>query len=59
MDFDDEALAPKPQPKDLSRLGVEELKEYIAELEEEIVRANKTIAAKQAHGSSVEGLFRK
>lgn len=60
MDFDDENSAQKPQaqPRDLGRLGVAEIKDYIAGLEEEIARARDMIVAKQAHGAKASGVFR-
>ena len=44
--MDEEDLLPrnkKPQPKDLSLLGIAELEEYIAGLESEIARARAEI----------------
>ncbi|MDX1710806.1 MAG: DUF1192 domain-containing protein [Rhodovibrionaceae bacterium] len=59
MDWNDlEPKKKKPAPKDLHVMGVEELEEYIAELEAEIARAREVIAQKQKHRSGVEGLFK-
>lgn len=60
MDEDD--LLPrqkKPQPKDLSRLGVAELEEYIAELEGEIGRARAEIALRQRDRQGAEAIFKR
>jgi uncharacterized small protein (DUF1192 family) len=60
--MDEEDLLPrqkKPQPKDLSRLGVAELEEYIAELEAEIVRARAEIAHRLGQRQGAEALFRR
>ncbi len=61
MDVDDENLPQKakPKPKDLTQMGVAELKSYIAELEAEIARVKEAIAAKQSHGADVERFFKK
>lgn len=60
MDWDD--LDPKKktaQLRDLGTLGVEELRDYIAQLQAEIIRAEATIAAKEKVKSGAEALFRK
>ncbi|CDK98132.1 conserved protein of unknown function [Magnetospirillum gryphiswaldense MSR-1 v2] len=60
MDVDD--LDPKKktaQSRDLGTLGVEELRDYIAQLQAEIIRAEATIAAKEKVKSGAEALFRK
>ena len=61
MDVDDEGLVPetKPKPKDLTQMGIEELRDYIAELEAEIARVQEVIAAKQSHGADAERFFKK
>ena len=46
------------EPLLLDPLGVEELREYIAELRTEIGRAEAAITRKQDHRSSVDALFR-
>lgn len=46
------------KPKDLELLGVEELEEYLAELETEAARVKEKIAAKKAYKSGAEGLFK-
>jgi uncharacterized small protein (DUF1192 family) len=58
----DEDLEPrnkKPQPKDLSRLGVAELEEYIATLRAEISRAEGEIAARKKQRSGAESIFKR
>ncbi|MCW2236261.1 DUF1192 domain-containing protein [Azospirillum canadense] len=60
MDIDDlEPRKAKPAPKDLSSLGVAELKAYIAGLEAEIERARAAIAAKEAQKNAAEAFFKK
>jgi len=51
MDLDEKRI--------LDPLSVEELQEYIVELEEEITRVRQAIVAKQAVRSGAESLFRK
>jgi len=59
MDLNDlEPRKAKPKPKDLELLGVEELEEYLAELEAESARVRDKIAAKKAYKSGVEDLFK-
>jgi uncharacterized small protein (DUF1192 family) len=60
--MDDEDLQPgrKPAPpKDLTLLGIAELKHYIATLEGEIARAQAEIAEKQKHRGGAEALFKR
>ncbi len=45
------------RPMDLSAMGVQELRDYIASLEAEIVRAEEMVARKEAHKRGVEALF--
>lgn len=60
IDADDlEPRKAKPALKELSALGVAELKEYIAGLEAEIARAKAAIAAKEAQKSAAEAFFKK
>ena len=60
MDLDDlEPRRPRPKPRDLDSLSVEELRDYVATLKAEIVRIEAKIAAKQAHLSGAGGLFKK
>ncbi len=62
MMHEDEAPRPKPtrlQPLVLELLGVEELRDYIAELQAEIARAEQDILRKQSHRSAADAFFRK
>lgn len=60
LDTDDlEPLRPKPSKLELETLSVEELNNYIAELEAEIKRVRAMIASKQDHRSDAEAFFRK
>ena len=59
MDLED--LEPRKaiaKPKDLELLGIEELEDYLAELESEAARVRDKIAAKKAYKSGAEGLFK-
>ena len=59
MDLDDlEPRKQKPKPKDLDELGVEELEDYLAELEAEIARVKDKIATKKSYKSGVDSLFK-
>ncbi len=60
MDFED--LEPRKQmtkPRDLSSWSVNELNDYIGNLEAEIARAKKTIAGKQDHRAAAAAFFKK
>ncbi len=60
VDINDDLPQNMPKPKrDLDPLSIEELKIYIAEMEEEIERVLAEIEKKEAHRSGVEGLFKK
>lgn len=48
----------KPKPKDLDLLGVEELKDYLAELEAEAERVRAKIASKTDYKSAAASLFK-
>jgi uncharacterized small protein (DUF1192 family) len=58
----DEEETPRPKrrlaPLVLDTLGVEELREYIAELRAEIARVEGDIAKKQGHRSHAEAFFK-
>ncbi len=43
----------------LDTLGVEELRDYIGELKDEIARTEADIARKQSHKSAADAFFRK
>ena len=47
-----------PAPRELDSLSIEELKEYIAQLEAEIERVKLKIEAKEAHLAGAAGLFK-
>ena len=60
--MDDEDLLPtkKPAPpKDLTLLGIAELEDYIAGLQNEIARAQAEIAEKRKHRGGAEALFKR
>jgi uncharacterized small protein (DUF1192 family) len=60
--MDDSELEPrsKPgQPKDLTTLGIEELENYIADLEAEIARVRVEITAKLGQRRGAEALFKR
>lgn len=60
LDSDDlEPLRPKPTALELETLSIEELNDYIAELQAEIVRVQNAISAKQDHRSSAESFFKR
>ena len=48
----------KPKPKDLDLLGVEELREYLAELEAEAERVRAKIASKTDYKAAAASLFK-
>lgn len=59
MDIEDlEPRKKAPKPKDLESLGVEELEEYLAELEAEAERVRQKIAAKKSYLSGADALFK-
>ncbi len=59
MEIDDlEPRRQAPKPKDLESLGVEELEEYLAELETEAARVKQKIAAKKSYLSGADSLFK-
>ncbi len=59
MDTDDlEPITKKPQKKDLSRMSIEDLKEYIEELRGEITRAEDAIAKKNEAREGAESFFK-
>ena len=60
--MDEEDLTPRKRLqklRDLDPLSIEDLEEYIAELEAEIRRVRDDIEKKQRHRAGVEGLFRR
>ena len=59
--WDEDEPKPKPRrvtPTPLDPLGVSELRDYIAELQVEIVRAEAAIARKEGHRGDAERFFR-
>ncbi len=60
MDLEDlEPRKAKPKPKNLDPLSIDELNDYIAELEAEIARVKADIAKKSAHLSAAAAFFKK
>lgn len=63
MDTDDLEPAPKANANlvgrpDMELMSIDELENYIADLQSEIDRAKGAIAAKQGHRSGAEALFK-
>ena len=59
MDLEElEPKKQKPQPRNLDVLSIEELNNYIAEMQAEIKRVEEKIAAKKAHINAAAGLFK-
>lgn len=59
MDTDDlEPPKKKSQPKDLSRMSIGDLKDYIAELQAEIARAEAAIANKDKARAGAAAFFK-
>ena len=59
MDTDDLEPIIKPKETDFDTLSVEELKEYIIELNAEIKRAENYISSKEKDRLNAENLFKK
>lgn len=60
--MDEEDLQPKrqkPALKILDSLSIEELEQYIADMETEIRRVKAAITAKQSHRSGADRFFKK
>ena len=60
--LEDEDLAAQKQPpkkKDLTPLSIAELEDYIAAMEEEILRVREAIAAKRKQRGGAESLFKR
>jgi uncharacterized small protein (DUF1192 family) len=55
---DAEPTKKKPTPKNLDPLSVDDLREYIAELEAEIERARAQIAKKEAQRQAASAFFK-
>lgn len=59
MDTDDlDPIKKKPQPKDLSRMSVGDLKDYIADLKAEIARAEAAIVKKDKARAGADSFFK-
>jgi uncharacterized small protein (DUF1192 family) len=59
MDLDElEPQKKKPAPKDLDALGVEQLKEYLAELETEAERVRVKLAEKKDYLAGAQDFFK-
>ncbi len=59
--FDDD-LDPKtkrPKPRALDKMSVDDLKLYITDLKNEIIRVEADMAKKEAHKDAVSSLFKK
>jgi len=60
MELEDlEPRKQKPKPKDLDTLGVDELEEYLANLQAEAERVKQKIAAKKSYLSGADSLFKR
>ena len=65
MAVEEEAALPRPRaerfvpPPSLDGWGVQELRDYIAALRAEILRAEAGIARQESHRSAADALFRK
>lgn len=60
MDTDDlEPIKKKPVPKDLEVMSIEALRDYIADLQAEIRRAEGMIASKDKARAGAEAFFKK
>ena len=60
--MDEPELEPRskpPRPRDLTTLGIEELENYVSELEAEIARVRVEIAAKLGQRRGAEALFKR
>lgn len=49
---------PATKPRDLEPMSIEELEDYIAMLEQEIMRVDAMISKKNAHKQGIDALFR-
>jgi uncharacterized small protein (DUF1192 family) len=59
MDTDDlEPIKKKPQKKDLARMSIEGLNEYIVDLKDEIARAEEAVANKDKAREGAESFFK-
>ncbi len=59
MEESDDLPKNMPKPKrDLNPISIDELQEYILEMQEEIARVRAEIALKEAHRAGVESIFK-
>ncbi len=59
MEIDDlEPRKQQPKPRDLDSLGVDELEEYLAELQAEAARVEDKIKSKKSYLSGADSLFK-
>jgi uncharacterized small protein (DUF1192 family) len=58
--FDDdlEPRKQKKQPRDLEKMSVDELEEYVVELSAEIERVNEEIKKKKMHAEAASSIFK-
>ncbi len=60
MDDEEDIVGPKDWvQRDIEKLSIEHLEDYISELETEITRVKADIAAKKSHANDAENLFKK
>ncbi|WGF87767.1 DUF1192 domain-containing protein [Marinivivus vitaminiproducens] len=60
LDIDDDQPRNQPrQPRDLSRMSIDELRDYIAAMKTEIARVEQAIESKQSVRSAAEAFFKK
>ena len=59
MENDDLPLRPPKPKRDLDPMSIDELEEYIGEMETETARVRAEIARKRAHRAGADTLFRK
>ncbi|MDP6705813.1 MAG: DUF1192 domain-containing protein [Alphaproteobacteria bacterium] len=59
MDDDIESGGVKPDKPDLQVMSIEELEDYIAELEAEIERVRAAIDAKSSHRGAADSVFKR
>ena len=60
MEADDlEPLKKKPKPRDLDTMSIEDLNDYIADMETEIARVRAKINAKKSHAGAAAAFFKK
>ncbi|HIC81746.1 MAG TPA: DUF1192 domain-containing protein [Kiloniellaceae bacterium] len=59
MDIEDlEPRKQRPKPKDLDSLGIDQLEEYLVELQAEVARVEEKIATKKSYRSGADAFFK-